>query len=224
MPPQANALRPSPPSSPRRRDLRAARLPSPSRACGRASLGRARAPVCARARLGPAPAAASPALAAGTWRGRWPTATPWWWVQRPPARRVAQRAGARTTDPRCRGKRGTCQPPRGASSGGPGRGAGGRRPGARWARVRARGLVWGRGPGVRDLPLWKRSRAGGSGEKPSAAAALQPRPRGQARGQRLRERLCLERGLPPTYTGFASRVGRDLEFDPVSRAWGSSEA
>lgn len=37
--------------------------------------------------------------------------------------------------------------------------------------------------------------------------------------------VCAWRGgLPPTYPGFASPVGRDLEFDPISRAWGSSEA
>lgn len=69
----------------------------------------------------------------------------------------------------------------------------------RAGRVRARGFLWGRGPGVRDFPLWKRSRAGGSREKRSAVAALQPRPRGQARGQRLRS-VCAWRGAcrPPT--------------------------
>lgn len=119
-------------------------------------------------------------------------------MQRPPARRVARRAGARARDRR---RRGSAVPVSRRGVGARGPQAPGRRAPARCARarVRARGLPWGRGPGARDFPLWKRSRAGGSGEKRSAVAALQPRPRGQAPGQRLRER-CAWRGAcrPPT--------------------------
>lgn len=133
-------------------------------------------------------------------------------MQRPPAGREARRALARARDPRRCGKRATCQPPRGGSSGPRGRGAGGRRPGARWARVRARGLVWGLGPGGRGVPPWGRSRARGSREKQRAVAAHQPCPRGQAWGQRFQEHLCLERGLQPTCTSFASRWAATLNL------------
>lgn len=119
---------------------------------------------------------------------------------RPRVEREARRAGARLTERRRCRKRRTCQPPRAGSSRSRGRGAGGRRPGARRARGRARGLVWGRGPGGRGIPPLGTVPRPGLPEKRRAVAAHQPRPRGQAWGQRFRESICAWRGAcsPPT--------------------------
>lgn len=79
-------------------------------------------------------------------------------------------------------------------------------------------------PDVPGIPPWKWVRAGGSREKLSAAAPLQPRPGAQAWMTASPERLQLERGLPSSNAGSGSPVCLDLDFDLDLRGLGILEA